>query len=404
MIVWYFFYTTDFFIFEVDLLPPAKRDNAGDVYWERIAPELATEIVNALIATGMTHATSGMPTGSAARKWMDRVAAALPALITSVVHEYVAMRNMADQEKRPFHDVFCAEIGWALVRTLKAVGKALAEAPIKEWMKRKMEADGPVFDVNFWRALIIAIKLELAQVDPKMVKGGKSTPVMIQVPASGEEGGGHGGQASSKPVKWNEKPVLEKGKGGPDKNGNIGVNKLKPVAAEANPINESKPPKPTSAQRRKVKNAPKENIKKEKDDIRKGKEFTEAEKEAEFELNALSVRKKWPELAGKGRCYMCENCRFVHTNKDYFQDDHVWDIQHGGTANRWTQADYQKVISSNDPDHLYTKGWQQMILCQGCNGAKNTKFDNAPGNIPKNSGYSRTKKNEDMNPDHPPPD
>jgi hypothetical protein len=386
VIVWYMFYTADFFIFEVESLPAAQKGQAGEIYWQRVTPELAVEITNALIATGMVYAERGMPTGSDARKWMDRVAAALPALITSVVHEYVSMRNMADREKRPFHDVFCAEIGWALVRTLKAVGKALAEAPIKEWMKRKIESDGPVFDVNFWRALIVSIRLELAQVDSQMVKGGKSTPLEISVPAPPEASDGQ-------PLKATDKPKLQKGKGGPDKNGNIGIHKFKLVAGEANPIDETKPPKPTRSQRRNVKIAPKANI-------RAGKEFTKLERDAEFELNAKWVARKWPELGDKGTCYMCENCKFVHTNKDYFQDDHVWDIQHGGDANRWSQADYQKVITSNDPEHLYTKGWQQTILCQGCNTAKNTKFDNAPGNIPKNSGYSRTKKDEDMNPDH----
>ena len=393
IIVWYVFFTTDFFLFEVEILPADKKANAGDVYWERLAPELATEIVNALIATGMTYATNGVSKDSSARKWLERVAAALPALISSVIHEYVAMRNKADEEKRPFHDVFCAEIGWALVRTLKAVGKALAEAPITNWMKRKMEADGPVFDAKFWRSLIVAIKLELAQLNPQMVKGGKATVVVIQAPPPAEEGGGHGGQVIAKPLKSTEKPVLEKGKGGADQKGNIGINKLKPVAGEPNPIDESKPPKPPRPVRKKVKTAPKESI-------RKGHEFSEAEKKAEFQMNALGVSRKWPELRSKGVCYMCENCRFVHTDKSNFQVDHVWDIQHGGTANRWTQADYQKVITSNDPDHLYTKGWQQMILCQGCNKAKNTTFDNAPANIPKNSGFARTKKDEDMNPDH----
>jgi hypothetical protein len=390
VIVWYMFYTTDFFIFEVESLPADQKGAAGEIYWQRVTPELAVEIANALIATGMMIGSSGMPTGSDARKWMDRVAAALPALITSVVHEYVSMRKMADQEKRPFHDVFCAEIGWALVRTLKAVGKALAEAPIKDWMKRKMESDGPVFDVKFWRALIVAIQLELAELNPQMVKGGKSTPVVISVPAPTEESEG---QNSAQLLKATDKPNLQKGKGGPDKNGNIGIHKFKRVAGAANPINQTKPSKPTRGQRRQVKTAPKANI-------RAGKEFWDAELDAEFEFNSKSVASKWPELRDKGPCYICENCKFVHNNKKYFQVDHVWDIQHGGDANHWSQADFQKVAASNDPDHLYTKGWQQMILCRGCNGAKNTEFDNAPGNIPKNSGYSRTKKDEDMNPRH----
>lgn len=391
VIVWLTFFTVDFYLFEVDVLPAAQKADPDAVYWEKLAPELATQMVNALIDVGMTQATNGMPTGSAARAWIERVAAALPALITSVVHEYVAMRTMADKEKRPFHDVFCAEIGWALVRTLKAVGKALAEAPIKDWMKRKIATDGPVFDAKFWNALILSIRLELAQLDPQMVKGGKATPIVIRVPAPDEEADG---RKSATPLKSTEKPTLVKGKGGADKNGNIGINKFKPAAGKQNPIDESKPPKPTRAQRKKVKTAPKANI-------RAGKEFTEAEKDAEFELNARFVLRKWPDaFRGKPPCYMCENCKFVHSNRSYFQDDHVWDIQHGGDANRWSSADYQKVITSNDPDHLYAKGWQQTILCQGCNGAKNTKFDNAPGNIPKNSGYSRTKKDEDMNPDH----
>ena len=71
IIVWFLFFTADFFIFEVDQLPADQKADPGTAYWNKLEPELAVEIVNALVHTGMTQITSGLPTGSTGRSGLS---------------------------------------------------------------------------------------------------------------------------------------------------------------------------------------------------------------------------------------------------------------------------------------------------------------------------------------------
>lgn len=114
-------------------------------------------------------------------------------------------------------------------------------------------------------------------------------------------------------------------------------------------------------------------------------------------LNAGMVRRRWPsEFNGKVAHYMCENCRFVHDDKSYFAIDHIQPCAQGGTANR-VSADEQQRIAAGDLEQLYKTGVNSMVLCRNCNGRK-WKNDF----IPEQSGYAHVSpyRQMDRNPDH----
>src|SRR5260370_8187179 len=91
------------------------------------------------------------------------------------------MKSIANAEKRPFYEVFCAEIGWALVRILKDTGKALVQRDITETMKNKIASDREEWGFEYWKALIISLKLQLAQINPELLSANRA-PVPIAEP------------------------------------------------------------------------------------------------------------------------------------------------------------------------------------------------------------------------------
>jgi hypothetical protein len=399
--IWLVFFTVDFYGFEASTLSGADKARVNEIYLDKLAPEFALQIFGAIVAIGLAKKLDGLPADSKGRYWLGKIGAALPVLVGAVVHEYVTMKKLADHEKRPFHEVFCSEVGWALVRIFKEVGTALAKAPIQSAMRAKMESDRESWNKDYWKALILSLKLQMADLNPDLVSGQKRPVAAISSPnRSAEEPeslvhrltGGSKTSSSAKPLPWTQK--VPRGQSGPDSEGNVGMNKFKPTAAEANPGQFAKPPKPSKAERKKVSLAKIQNI-------RAGEEFTKVRIEAELKLSADEVQRKWrSDFAGKDPHYMCAHCQFVSSKRSEFGVDHVWDIQHGGKADRWTKQEIDGILASNDPQALYEKGINSMLLCNGCNQGKNRKFDNAPGNIPKCVGFAYTKHDEDMNPDH----
>ncbi len=248
-----FFITLEFVIFDLDKLPPEQRAHSDSVLLEKLATQLAKDIVDAIAAIVVTGKLQDLPADSPARKLVERLGAVIPAVINSSIEEVMQMKQHAEAEKRTFSDVFTSEGGWALIRIIREGGKAFLEAPIKARMGAA-HAD----DVKYYRALILSIRLRTASVDASRVKGNANRPAYIASVGKSDAATAESEESGQAESSWNKKlppPV----KSGPDENGNIGIAKLKPVAGEAAPEIESSPPKPARAKRNRVKKTPESN-------------------------------------------------------------------------------------------------------------------------------------------------
>jgi hypothetical protein len=112
--------------------------------------------------------------------------------------------------------------------------------------------------------------------------------------------------------------------------------------------------------------------------------------------------------------YMCAFCRFVSTNKNYFEVDHLVSCKEGGNANRESlervrdiQAELAKPLDRQDLGILSLANLNSQLLCVGCNQAKKGNNGPRPDFIPPGAGYAWAKADEDQNPEHrysgPPP-
>jgi hypothetical protein len=131
VVIFVFFFAVDYYLFEADQVPAEQRT---DVFVDRLAPELAKQIVTAVAAIITHKVAGGMELGSPQRKQVERLGAVIPALITSVIGEIARMQSKANAEHRPFHDVFSAEAGWALVTIVQAVGQAWMQESLRSRM------------------------------------------------------------------------------------------------------------------------------------------------------------------------------------------------------------------------------------------------------------------------------
>ena len=126
-------------------------------------------------------------------------------------------------------------------------------------------------------------------------------------------------------------------------------------------------------------------------------EFTAPQERAYFQFNASTVRRRWRDdfsASGPLPYYICENCYFVGNRRADFQLDHIKPCAGGGTADRGTQQD-QDRLNEGDLVLAYEVGINGMVLCTGCNQAKKTRPF-----IPPGSGYAYTMRHRDRNPDH----
>jgi hypothetical protein len=240
-----FFICLEFEIFELDRLPPNKRAHADQALLEKLASELAQDIVNAIAAIVVAGKVRDLPADSPVRKQVESIGAVVPAVINSCLGELTRMKQIAEAENRPFSDIFTSEGGWALVRIIRDGGKAFLDSVIKGRMQAAHEND-----VAYYRALILSLKLHLTPVDAARMQGSSDRPPYVQAV---DQKTGQQQQETS----WDKK--LKKGKTGPDENGDIGLGKLNSVAGKATSKDKSNPTKPTRSQRNKVKRTPESN-------------------------------------------------------------------------------------------------------------------------------------------------
>ena len=241
--IFVFFEMIDFELFDLNSLPPDKRQHPDAAFIERMADKLPEEIIKAISEILVSNKLKHLPPDSPIRKHVERLGAVIPAVITSSLREIKLMKSRADAEHRAFRDLFASEGGWALVRIIRDAAKALMAAPIKSRMEELHAAD-----LQYYRALILSIRLDLAPVDFSRVQGPADRPAYVT--KLGQSKNGSEGAEPRLEVAWNQKSPRPKP--GPDKNGDIGIAKLKPVAGEAAPTLAAKPPKPTRAVRNSV--------------------------------------------------------------------------------------------------------------------------------------------------------
>lgn len=124
-------------------------------------------------------------------------------------------------------------------------------------------------------------------------------------------------------------------------------------------------------------------------------EFTARQKRTALEANASEVLSRWrSEFLHKPAHYMCEECRFVSTDRSQFEVDHVLPCASGGTRDRpdpspGGMSDEKQLAA------LYRAGVNRRVLCRGCNqGKKAQQF------IPPGAGYAYRRPEDDLNPDH----
>jgi hypothetical protein len=242
------FFTIDFFVFERDNLAGEERAHPDRAYVSRIAEPLAEHIVSAIAATVGSAYLKNLP--PPVRKRVECLTAVIPVMINSSIREVVGMIDHAKAEKRPFGDVFCSEGGWALVRIIRDVGKAALEGLIKGKMEKAHEADK-----KYYKALILSIYLRVAPVDGSRVQGRPDgPPVVAKLGRSGEP------ELPKPPdTESHWKSKVQRGKAGPDADGNIGIAKLQPTAGEGVTPDHSTTPPPPRAVRKKVVVTPKAN-------------------------------------------------------------------------------------------------------------------------------------------------
>jgi hypothetical protein len=83
-----------------------------------------------------------------------------------------------------------------------------------------------------------------------------------------------------------------------------------------------------------------------------------------------------------GRIYFCENCKFCHTDRMYFDIDHLVPDKHFRGTGRLSNIPLNGIVLCKS----YEKG------ARGCNQTKGSRYWPPP-----NAGLARTRKDLDMN-------
>jgi hypothetical protein len=145
--------------------------------------------------------------------------------------------------------------------------------------------------------------------------------------------------------------------------------------------------------------------------------FSSAQKTQCLEQNSNQVRIRWKEefssLPKDAEIYMCEYCGFVSRKRNYFEVDHLVSCKEGGTANRETidninriKAELDRPLDKQEVGILALANLNWQVLCIGCNQGKKGGGMRAD-DIPAGCGYAYAKRDEDENPEHrysgPPP-
>jgi hypothetical protein len=136
--------------------------------------------------------------------------------------------------------------------------------------------------------------------------------------------------------------------------------------------------------------------------------FNDTQKKTALKLSANHVRLLWPaEFKNLPTDhYMCAHCRFVSSDKNLFEVDHIVSCLEGGNANREhlgritrLQAEVSVPLDRQDIGLLMSANLNDQLLCIGCNQGKKSK-GMRPDDIPSGCGYAYRRHEEDMNPDH----
>jgi hypothetical protein len=244
------FICLDFVIFELDNLPSEKRAHVDQALLEKLAPELAQDIVSAIATIVVAGKTADLPANPTVRKQVESIGAVVPAVINSSIVEVNRMKQIAEAEHRPFSDVFASEGGWAVVRICRDGGKAFLESVVKGKMAAVHQDD-----VKYYTTLILSIKLYVTPVDGSKVKGPPDRPVYVQ--KAGEAEDDKLEEKAIPETRWDTK--MNPTKKGHDANGDIGLDKHQRVSGKASSDYKTKPPKPSRAERKGVKTTPRPN-------------------------------------------------------------------------------------------------------------------------------------------------
>ncbi len=136
--------------------------------------------------------------------------------------------------------------------------------------------------------------------------------------------------------------------------------------------------------------------------------FSETQREATFRASANHVRLLWPGdfKDSPADHYMCAHCRFVHSDRNLFEVDHIVSCLEGGNANRERldritrlQTEVSLPLDRQDIGILMAANLNDQLLCIGCNQGKKSK-GMRPDEIPAGCGYAYRRHDDDMNPDH----
>jgi hypothetical protein len=295
----------------------------------------------------------------------DWLGAVIPAVIGSAIGEFAKMKAKAEQESRPFYEIFCAEGGMALVQVVWDGGKAFLEQPIKEAMEARSAKDR-----KYWESLILSLWFKTAIVDATRVRTAREV------------------LDPKVEVAW--KAPVPKPPAGPDEAGRIGIMKLRPVASEANPPELAAPPKPTRTERKAVQKTPRTQRRP------SSSEFTPSQHEAYMKMNSMEVSRNFAEFRNNPTPhYLCAHCKFLSPDRKFFRVDHVLEIQFGGTRDSWTPEQMRETYNKLKVYETFKKGFNGEVICDGCNQAKKT--DGFPK---EGKGYAYTKPDDDRNPVH----
>jgi hypothetical protein len=91
------FQAIEFALFDYPEPPPQRRDEFDDVFIERLAAPLAEQSVVAVGAVVGAVAVKNAP--APAREKVERLVAAIPAIVGSAVREVVAMKQQAEKDR-----------------------------------------------------------------------------------------------------------------------------------------------------------------------------------------------------------------------------------------------------------------------------------------------------------------
>ncbi len=204
-----------FLIFDAPRFPAGARLDQELI--KRLSDVMPEQIVTAMGRVADSAHLKNFASDDPLLKRIETIGSVVTTIINSSYREFRAIQDTAKTENRQFMDVFPGEGGWALIRIIHDVGKAVTEKAITSRMesRRKEEA------IEYYRELILSITLDVSE------------------------------RKHALSVEWkNELPQRTRGK---DKSGCIGIAKLQHVAGQPAKPAAGSPVMPSRSARKSVK-------------------------------------------------------------------------------------------------------------------------------------------------------